>query len=434
MAGSIYEIGGGRHRAVLILRDEFGLPFRKEFTGKVPKKLKKRMRDFELDYKAGTPTEDMKVEAMCEKAIEACEGRGCAPKTLKGCRDFLKVHIKPHIGAVKIRELSPAHIERLLAIMAEGGAGTQTQLLCRNFIRMSINRIALKGGFVERNVAALADPPRVQHKARRHFTPENLEARKTPRTSRPVAVSGIHWLAAGRSSYVAVARPIRARGRYLGEAQGEQDPRGQRAGTDREGDDGRAAQAPKDQPLHLPHQERHSVQREQPTPGMGFSARGRRGALYQSLPVAQAIWNAQGQSSTRHDPQEAHAAQRREDDEAILREGLRARFARCGRRVIDCLMPEPRIRALLIVRNEPARAVLLNSVPIVSSTVYDGEALWLVNGVGYRSDANQPTEEDDLSWPEKTYPVMLFVSRVNVDEGDESTPPELRTPPLWSLN
>jgi integrase len=34
--GSVYEIGGGRHRGVLILKDEFGLPFRKEFTGKDP--------------------------------------------------------------------------------------------------------------------------------------------------------------------------------------------------------------------------------------------------------------------------------------------------------------------------------------------------------------------------------------------------------------
>ncbi|MGV3614982.1 MAG: hypothetical protein ACO1SV_06565 [Fimbriimonas sp.] len=112
--GSIYPIGDGtRYRGVLMLKDEFGVPFRKEFTDKGPKALKKRLNTYRLDYEVGKPTDDMNAQ-MCELAIEACEKRGCAPKTLKVYRDFLKVHVTSRVGSVTIRELQLAHVERML--------------------------------------------------------------------------------------------------------------------------------------------------------------------------------------------------------------------------------------------------------------------------------------------------------------------------------
>lgn len=173
--GSVFLQEPGKYRGVLQLKDEFGVSFRKTFTGPDPKALQKRLNAYYLNYEAGKPNDEMKVAKMCELAIEACEKRGCAPKTLKGYRDFLKVHIKPHVGSVKIRELQPAHVERMLQKMEDGGAGPQTRLLCRNFLRMAINRVAIKGGYVATNAAGLADPPKVRRAARTALTPADLE-------------------------------------------------------------------------------------------------------------------------------------------------------------------------------------------------------------------------------------------------------------------
>lgn len=107
--GSIYSIEDGkRFRGVMYVKDEFQVSHRKTFTATTEKALKKRMKEHDEAVKAGRPTDGMKVELMCELAITACETRGCSPKTLKGYRDLLKVHVRPTIGSIKISELKPA--------------------------------------------------------------------------------------------------------------------------------------------------------------------------------------------------------------------------------------------------------------------------------------------------------------------------------------
>lgn len=185
MAGSIFPVEGGkRYRGVLYLKDEFGVSFRKEFSGTDAKKLKKRINAYALQYEAGKPTKAMQVGRMCELAIEACEKKGRAPKTIRGYKQILASHIQPAIGAVKISELQPAHVERLMDGMRAKGIGGQTQVLTRGFLRMAINRVALKGGYVQTNAAALADPPKVKHRPRQPLEPQHfamiLEAEESP--------------------------------------------------------------------------------------------------------------------------------------------------------------------------------------------------------------------------------------------------------------
>ncbi len=173
--GSIFQ-EGEYHRGVFQLKDEFGVPFKKTFRSKDPKKLKKRMALWLQDFEDGKPTEDMKVKKMCDLAIGAAEHRGAAPKTLKGYRDLLRAHIEPTMGAMMVKEVKPAHVERMMALMAEKGAGSQTRVLARNFLRMAINRVAIKGGYVVTNAAALADPPKIKHVLRTSLQPAQLAA------------------------------------------------------------------------------------------------------------------------------------------------------------------------------------------------------------------------------------------------------------------
>lgn len=176
MAGSIFPIEGGkRYKATLTLKDAFGVPFRKHFTGTDPKKLRKRMNAWAEQYDSGKPTEAMSVEKVCELAITACAEKGRAPKTVSGYRQLLKSHISPVIGKVRIDQLTPAHVERMMTLMEQKGIGPQTQALTRGFLRMAINRVALKGGYVSTNAAGLADPPRVRHQSRATLEPADLE-------------------------------------------------------------------------------------------------------------------------------------------------------------------------------------------------------------------------------------------------------------------
>lgn len=174
--GSVFPIEGGkRYKGTLTLKDEFGVQFRKHFTGLDPKKVRRKMQAYLEQYQAGMPTAVMTVTKCCELAIEIAKKKELQPKTVKGYEDFLKLHIKPIVGSVKVQELKAAHVERMMEKMAEKEIGAQTQILVRGFLRMALNRVALKNGYVQVNAAALADPPRLRRQTRRSLEPSDLD-------------------------------------------------------------------------------------------------------------------------------------------------------------------------------------------------------------------------------------------------------------------
>lgn len=69
-------------------------------------------------------------------------------------------HIIPALGRIPLGDLTPAHVERFMSAKLAEGLSPQTVIHLRGILRRALQR-AVKHGGLARNVAALADPPRL---------------------------------------------------------------------------------------------------------------------------------------------------------------------------------------------------------------------------------------------------------------------------------
>lgn len=179
---SVFRLKDGTYRGVIYVKDAYGQSKRKEFRGKTERAVKRKIKDFEIEYQGKYPTPDMTVKDMCRQAIDSRKLAGRSENTIDLYEGFLKNHIEPSIGLIPVTKLTPYHIEELIRTMS-GKDGkknakpvsSQTKTLVRNFLRMAINKVAMKARIVQTNVAELSDAPKVEHQARPKLTREWLQ-------------------------------------------------------------------------------------------------------------------------------------------------------------------------------------------------------------------------------------------------------------------
>jgi integrase len=79
-------------------------------------------------------------------------------KTKEGNEEKYRLHVKPHLGGRRLRDLRPDEVDRWLLDLSEHMASSTLKQV-RSVLRRSINR-AIKVGLAERNVVELCPPPR----------------------------------------------------------------------------------------------------------------------------------------------------------------------------------------------------------------------------------------------------------------------------------
>lgn len=84
-------------------------------------------------------------------------------------RQRLESHVLPRIGQVPLTRLAPQHVQSMMADALAGGLSPRTVRELRGVLRAALN-VALRWGYVERNVAALAEPPKVEPYQARSLT------------------------------------------------------------------------------------------------------------------------------------------------------------------------------------------------------------------------------------------------------------------------
>jgi integrase len=103
------------------------------------------------------------------------------PTTLDGYRHQVRAHLLPHLGDVRLQQLTTARLNQLYAELAErGGKDSQplapkTVRLAHTVIRRAL-RDAMADGLVARNVAAQARPPRARPVEMHTWTAEEVGA------------------------------------------------------------------------------------------------------------------------------------------------------------------------------------------------------------------------------------------------------------------
>jgi integrase len=102
------------------------------------------------------------------------------PGTADGYRDIVRAHIIPELGAIRLPELKPEHLQTYYAhllksgrIQGEGGLSAQTVKNHHRVLSKALNH-AVKQGRLMRNVALAVELPRCEYKRMSYLSPEDV--------------------------------------------------------------------------------------------------------------------------------------------------------------------------------------------------------------------------------------------------------------------
>ena len=97
---------------------------------------------------------------LLDRWLEECERLDLSPTTLRTYRAQIKQTLRPRLGKVKLNQLSAKHLDALYGAMKDGGAQPKTIRNHHAIISSALHQ-AVRWGWVRRNVAEQARPPRV---------------------------------------------------------------------------------------------------------------------------------------------------------------------------------------------------------------------------------------------------------------------------------
>ncbi|HWL42581.1 MAG TPA: site-specific integrase [Ilumatobacter sp.] len=152
---------------------------RKSVSGPTKRDVMLKLRQFQTNADAGVPVPDQQITVglMLDQWLEEVLPGTVAKPTEQQYQDVARLYIKPRLGKKKLRDLTPTDVTRMLRDMEQptetrpNGYSQNARRLARSVLRRAI-RWAEVEGMVSRNVAALANPVRVERPEGRTMTPE----------------------------------------------------------------------------------------------------------------------------------------------------------------------------------------------------------------------------------------------------------------------
>jgi integrase len=170
--GSITQRSDGRWMALVDLGWQNGKRRRKAYYGRtrsdVAGKLTRALGKVQIGATLGDDRQT--VGAFLTNWIDIVKP-SIRPKTYGSYAQLIRLHLVPGLGHFRINKMQPEHVERFLRDKQDAGLSPRTCQYLRAVLRRALAR-AVKAELVGRNVAALADPPRVVRAETVSLTPE----------------------------------------------------------------------------------------------------------------------------------------------------------------------------------------------------------------------------------------------------------------------
>lgn len=159
--GTLYQRPDGKWMAQLDLGWRDGKRVRRSLYAPTRREVVEKLKSARRAIDAGlTPTSDrMTVAAYLADWLDATRAT-VRPSTWQRYRGMVRTHHVPHLGRVPLSKLTPGDVERMLRDMA---GSPRTRHHARAVLRTALGR-AVAHGLILRNPAALAAPPRVEHR------------------------------------------------------------------------------------------------------------------------------------------------------------------------------------------------------------------------------------------------------------------------------
>jgi integrase len=175
--GSIYRREDGRWIGAVDLGWSDGRRTRKVVNGRTRAEVAKRLQEVQPTVAQGLA---LAPERMTVGGYLSDWAATRLPGTVSLRTEALylravKVYINPSIGKVRLTKLAPSDVSRMLSDLEAKRYSPATRRMARATLRRAL-RIAEQDGLLSRNVAAIAEGPKLDHREGRSLTPEQARA------------------------------------------------------------------------------------------------------------------------------------------------------------------------------------------------------------------------------------------------------------------
>lgn len=146
---------------------------RRSIYGKTKREVVEKLAENRTDAKRGRFTEPSRVTlgAFLDYWLEAVASQGLRPLTVAIHRGHVETYIKPRIGGVRLQQITPATVNRLLADLAAEKVTANLRRSVRKTLHRAL-RVAVEELRMMVNPVTAAVLPKVETKKRRALTDE----------------------------------------------------------------------------------------------------------------------------------------------------------------------------------------------------------------------------------------------------------------------
>ncbi len=173
-SGSVGKLADGRWQARYTVRDEGGQPIRRAVYARTRAEVEARLvaalHDRNLGMASARRGRGPTVASYAERWLTVHKVR-LRQSTAIRYEELVGKHVVPILGRLPLARLQISHVNDLVTRKLQEGLAPRTVHHVRAVLRTMLNS-ALREGYVQRNVAALADPPAVPHVERTAVTAE----------------------------------------------------------------------------------------------------------------------------------------------------------------------------------------------------------------------------------------------------------------------
>lgn len=159
--GTVRQRADGRWEAILSVGWTSRGRARKSFYGRTRADVVRQLDAARRQLASGAPLGDRTtLRQLSERYLSDVAPSRVRPRTLERYQQISNGYLLPALGGTRVAALTPLDVQRLLSNLVERGLSPRTAWHVRALLRTMLN-VAMKWELVSRNVAVLADPPRL---------------------------------------------------------------------------------------------------------------------------------------------------------------------------------------------------------------------------------------------------------------------------------
>lgn len=170
--GSIYRRLDGRWVAALSLGYQGKSRRRKHFFGRTRQEAAQKLQRAQRALADGgsLTSERHTVSTLLETWLKESAANRVRPRTLERYEAIVRLHLIPALGHIRLSKLTPAQVDAMMNASLKAGAAPRSIAQHRAVLRRALN-VATRWGWVNRNAASLAEPPRITTQEIKALTP-----------------------------------------------------------------------------------------------------------------------------------------------------------------------------------------------------------------------------------------------------------------------